>query len=171
MIKIFQKQCNSEWHLSSQLSCGRCERTICPDCLIHTPGGTRCRTCAEMRKAPAYELKLFHYVVAITSSTSMAPIMGYAMFLFVPVLGFNFISMIIAFILGLTIGTLHATIISKVTRGKKGKSLQLITVASILCTIFIRYLLVDFDQRIIESDIISPLACFIGCIYAWQRLD
>ena len=79
--------------------------------------------------------------------------------------------MIIAFLLGIAIGTLNATIISKVTRGKKGKSLQLIAVVFILGTVFVRYLLVDFDQRIIETDFISPLASFIACIYAWQRLD
>jgi hypothetical protein len=171
MLKIFHKQCNSKWHISSQLLCGRCEKKICPDCLIHTPGGTRCRTCAEMRKSPVYELKLSHYFAAIGSNILIAPIIGYAMYLFVPILGISFISMIIAFLLGVAIGTLNATIISKVTRGKKGKSLQLIAVVFILGTVFVRYLLVDFDQRIIETDFISPLASFIACIYAWQRLD
>ena len=171
MIKIFHKECNSEWHQPSQLSCGRCERKICPDCLIHTPGGPRCRTCAEMRKSPIYELKLFHYLAAIGSSIFVALVIGYAMYLFVPILGISFISMIIAFLLGLAIGTLNAAIISKVTRGKKGKSLQLIAVAFILGAVVFRYILADFDQRILETDFISPLASFIACIYAWQRLD
>ena len=171
MIKIFHKQCNSDWHVSSQLLCGRCEKKICPECLIHTPGGTRCRTCAEMRKSPIYTLKFGHYLAVIGLSIFVVPLQGYAMYFFVPIQGIGFIGMIIAFILGLIIGTLQAMLISKVTRGKRGRPLQLIAVVVILSSVLVRYLLVDFDQRTIESDLISPLASFIACIYVWQRLD
>src|SRR3954463_16761147 len=32
------------------LRCGRCETPICPRCLISTPVGARCRTCAQVKR-------------------------------------------------------------------------------------------------------------------------
>jgi hypothetical protein len=37
------------------LRCGKCDRPICPRCLIQTPVGGRCRDCAQMRRLPMYE--------------------------------------------------------------------------------------------------------------------
>lgn len=32
------------------VSCGRCGRPFCPECLIHTPAGQRCYECAGVRR-------------------------------------------------------------------------------------------------------------------------
>jgi hypothetical protein len=35
------------------VSCGRCGRPFCPDCLVHTPAGQRCYECAGVRRHAA----------------------------------------------------------------------------------------------------------------------
>ncbi|MFN3974794.1 MAG: hypothetical protein ACK4K2_05935 [Dehalococcoidia bacterium] len=42
--------------VETALRCGRCERPICPRCLVHTPVGARCRQCAQVRRLPTYTL-------------------------------------------------------------------------------------------------------------------
>jgi hypothetical protein len=39
------------------VSCGRCGKPYCPECLIHTPAGLRCYECAGMRR-DAYQRAL-----------------------------------------------------------------------------------------------------------------
>lgn len=42
--------------VETTLRCGRCERPICPRCVVHTPVGARCRQCAQVRRLPTYTL-------------------------------------------------------------------------------------------------------------------
>src|SRR2546423_388400 len=35
------------------VSCGRCGKPFCPDCLVHTPAGQRCYECAGIRRRAA----------------------------------------------------------------------------------------------------------------------
>lgn len=39
------------------LRCGRCETPICPRCLVQTPVGARCPTCANVRRIPTIDIK------------------------------------------------------------------------------------------------------------------
>lgn len=38
------------------VACGKCGSHICPKCMIFTPVGVRCRTCAQVRKAPQFDV-------------------------------------------------------------------------------------------------------------------
>jgi hypothetical protein len=44
-------QCSKHPDTETQLSCARCEKAICPKCLVHAPVGIRCRDCAPARPA------------------------------------------------------------------------------------------------------------------------
>ena len=44
---------------------GRCEKPICPRCLIQTLVGARCRDCAQLRKLPMFDVRPLDYPRAI----------------------------------------------------------------------------------------------------------
>ena len=44
-------QCAKHPDTETQLSCARCEKAICPKCLVHAPVGIRCRDCAPAQPA------------------------------------------------------------------------------------------------------------------------
>src|SRR5712691_8856976 len=48
--------CAAHPRVETYLRCGRCNTPICPRCLIQTPVGARCRSCARLRRLPIYDV-------------------------------------------------------------------------------------------------------------------
>lgn len=42
--------CARHPRVETRLRCGRCETPICPKCLVSTPVGARCRSCARVKR-------------------------------------------------------------------------------------------------------------------------
>jgi hypothetical protein len=40
--------------VETYLRCSRCDTPICPSCLVQTPVGARCRSCAGLRRLPTF---------------------------------------------------------------------------------------------------------------------
>jgi len=57
--------CAADPRVETYLRCGRCEKPICPRCMIQTPVGSRCRDCAQLRKLPMFVLSPLDYLKAI----------------------------------------------------------------------------------------------------------
>ena len=57
-------QCATHPNVETELSCGRCEKPICPRCMVHTPVGARCRECAQVRRIPTYNMSSTTFVRA-----------------------------------------------------------------------------------------------------------
>ena len=163
--------CNSSWHAESALACGRCEATICPDCLVHTPGGTRCKPCAKLKRPPMYELSARHYALAIGTSLILAIPMGVVGALFAPPGRLGFFGILIGFFVGSGIGSLYATTLTRVTRGKRGTGMQVTAVGGIVVLVLIRQFLGGgFDLQLLSFDLVGPVTGFVAASVAWQRL-
>ena len=163
--------CNSSWHPESALACGRCGATICPGCLVHTPGGTRCKPCANLKRPPMYELGASHYALAAGVSLILALAMGIVGALFVPPGRLGFFGILIGFFVGSGIGSVYATAITRVTRGKRGIGMQLVAAGGIVALLLIRQFLGGgLDLRLVSFDLVGPVAGFAAISVAWQRL-
>jgi hypothetical protein len=73
------------------LRCGRCETPICPRCMIHTPVGARCPTCARVKRfafvlKPAELARVIAFgilvgaggTVVVTFVPFLGPLIGFA---------------------------------------------------------------------------------------------
>jgi len=60
----FTLRCARHPGTETVLRCGRCETPICPRCMIHTPVGARCPTCARVKRF-AFTVKPAELVRAI----------------------------------------------------------------------------------------------------------
>ena len=49
-------ECPRDPGVETALRCSRCETPICPKCLIQSPVGARCKSCARVMKSPIYTL-------------------------------------------------------------------------------------------------------------------
>ena len=67
------------------LRCGRCDTPICPRCLISTPVGARCPTCAQIKRF-ATLLKPIEIVKAVSFGIGVAAV-GTLIVGFIPFLG------------------------------------------------------------------------------------
>ena len=63
--------------VETALRCSRCESPICPNCLIQSPVGARCSSCAQVRKAPMYTLNRNQIVTGLLTAISGGVVMGY----------------------------------------------------------------------------------------------
>src|SRR5437762_14092606 len=76
------QRCVRHPHRETLVSCGRCGRPFCPECLIHTPAGQRCYECAGVRRraagvtASSALLKAFGVVVLGSAIGSITGLMG-----------------------------------------------------------------------------------------------
>lgn len=164
-------KCNSSWHADSALECGRCSATICPDCLVQTPGGTRCKPCANLKRPPMYELSAGHYALAVGMVLILAMPLGVVGALFIPPGRLGFFGILIGFFIGSGIGSLFAKAITRVTRGKRGTGMQLIAVAGIVVLLLVRQFLgAGLDLRVLSFDLVAPVTGFVAASVAWQRL-
>jgi len=49
-------RCANHPDVETYLRCSRCEKPICARCAVQTPVGARCRECANLKKAPMFQV-------------------------------------------------------------------------------------------------------------------
>jgi hypothetical protein len=83
-------RCAADPSVETYLRCGRCDTPICPRCLIQTPVGSRCRTCAHIKKLPMFTLSPLDFLtvtgIALAASIVCGVVVAFALHL-APFLG------------------------------------------------------------------------------------
>ncbi len=69
-------RCTEHPEVETALRCGRCETPICPKCMIMTPVGARCETCADVRPSPIFTAGREEYKSAILTGVGVAVASG-----------------------------------------------------------------------------------------------
>jgi hypothetical protein len=60
--------CYKHPKVETGLSCGKCERPICTDCMIVGPAGVRCKECAAMRGTHLYQIAPLRLVLCVVTA-------------------------------------------------------------------------------------------------------
>ena len=47
---------------TTNLSCATCDYSICIKCVIHTPTGIKCKSCANFKKIPTFEITPVYFI-------------------------------------------------------------------------------------------------------------
>jgi hypothetical protein len=116
-------RCAADPSVETYLRCGRCEKPICPRCMIHTPVGSRCRACADLRRLPMFVLRPLDYLKAIGAALVASVAAGVVVALLlhmVPFLG------ILRFFLMAGVGYVVGEAVSRFTGRKRGTVLGVI---------------------------------------------
>jgi len=107
------------------VSCGRCDQPVCPRCMIFTPVGVRCSSCAQVRRLPQYVLTPRVYARVIPGALLLALGIGFALS-FVPGLGF---------LGGIAVGFLVGTGLRRVSGYKQGREMEVIAAATVVLSV------------------------------------
>ncbi len=162
--------CATHPDVESELRCGRCEKLICPRCLVYTPGGVRCRDCAQLRRPVMYELSTAHYLRAAGAAAGVGLLVGVIGGLFLPPAArVPLFGLFLALFAGSGIGSLMAEALTRATRGKRGTPVQLIAVGGILLGAVVR-LAVSGQFDLAAQDVLGLFAFGIAGVVAWGRL-
>ncbi len=100
------------------LRCARCGEPICTQCAIRHPVGLRCPECAQLKKAPTYDVPTPYYLRALAAGLGTSVVSS----VIVEILPLRYLS----FFGGLIAGAIIAEVISRVTNHKRGMGLQIV---------------------------------------------
>jgi hypothetical protein len=156
--------------IETDLGCSRCGVAICPRCLVQTPVGGRCRSCASVRRVPTYNLSRQAVVRAAAAAVVGGAAMGVGWW------AFNYLTYQFYFgiLTGLMLGFLIGELVAVACNRRAGPPLQAIAVAGVIIAYAVRMALVfTLDGWILEDlryDAEGLIATVLGCFIAASRL-
>ena len=115
-------KCAYHPEVETNLRCGKCDKPICPKCMVHTPVGARCRDCAGLDKLPTFSVSSRHYLIAAGVALGMAIACGAAWGLIQWLLPVFFFSLLIVAGAGYAIGEVTSLAVNR----KRGTGLAVI---------------------------------------------
>src|SRR5918911_3776646 len=127
--EVETRPCANHPQVQTVVSCGRCDKPLCPRCMIYTPVGVRCRDCAQLRRLPQYTLAPRVYARVLPTATVLALICGFLLSL-VPHLG-----LLASIVIGFLIGVLVSDVLRRVSGYKQGRAMQAIVGATVIVSI------------------------------------
>ena len=110
-------RCAAHRKVETYLRCGKCEKPICPRCMIQTPVGARCRSCAGLRRLPTFDVRPFDLLRGFVGGVAAAAVGALALAYVTNVPGVGFFGFMLMALLGYVVG--EAT--SASARRKRGR--------------------------------------------------
>jgi hypothetical protein len=152
------------WHpgVETRLSCSRCEKHMCTQCLVQAPVGIRCRECGQAVRMPTFDVQPTYYARAIGVGVAGAVGGGLLWALATFILGaIPFFPSLVAVGVGYGVGEL----ISRSVNRKRGTGLAWIAGFAVLAAFIISWLVNPFG-----FGLFSLLFLGIGVYTAVQRV-
>ena len=121
--------CATHSNVETVLACGRCERFICPRCMVQTPVGSRCGDCARVRKSPVFDVTAKQYVIASTAAVGLGGVLGVAWAVLLNEIGGIFF---LPGLLAAAVGYLVGEAVSVAANRKRGLGLSLVAASGVV---------------------------------------
>jgi hypothetical protein len=157
-------RCATHPSVETELTCGRCGVAICPRCLVHTDVGARCRSCANVRRVPTYDVPALFLVRGIAAAAISGAVLGVAWHILLPFNTGFFFGFLVALGLGYAVGEA----VSRATNRKRGPTLQGIAAAGVVASYLVRNAL--FGELIPTNDLFGYVVVAVGIMVAIGRL-
>lgn len=155
------------WHseVETGLSCSRCGKYICTQCLVQAPVGIRCRECGKAQPMPTYDVSPVNYAlgigVAILLTVLGAPAWVVLDNLLLAFGAYGSVSGMLAVVFGFITGDL----VSRAVNRKRSSLLALTACAVLVLTYLVSRLFSPFGFGVMDV-----LFLAVGVFLAWQRL-
>ena len=114
--------CARHPRVETYLRCGNCGTPICPRCLVQTPVGARCPTCARVSKLPTFNVTPAFFARGMTAALVAGIGIGLLWGFVLDDLRFGFFFAIFG---GIILGTVMAEAVSAAANRKRGLGLQI----------------------------------------------
>jgi hypothetical protein len=160
-------RCAAHPDTETELRCSRCGTPICPRCLVQTPVGARCRSCARVQRSPTYRLDprfaARGALVALALAGVVGGVCGYLLPHLLRQLGY------LALFAGAGYGWLAARAVSGATNGRRGRLLQACAAVSGVL-VYIAYNLAAGADAVPRSDLTGYLFVLCAAVVGWSYL-
>lgn len=108
--------------------CSSCGKPICPDCMVYSPVGLKCRQCAKLPRSALVMLKGRRLALTIAAAIGAGTVIGFAYYFVLGLLGFFFL----AFFVAAAMGYVVAEAVLRASRYYHGKETAWIAVGGTL---------------------------------------
>lgn len=162
-------QCATHPNVETELTCSRCGKAICPRCLVHTPVGARCTTCANVRRIPTYNMASGVLLRGAGSAIGAGVVVGIAWWFFNPLTGFFW-----GILAGLAFGYAVGELVSLGTNRRAGPPLQAAAVGGVVLAYVVRTILLlsvgDWGFIDVRVDLVGLIVVTFAGFIAAGRL-
>ena len=164
--------CATHPDVETGLACSRCGTLICPRCLVQTPVGARCKTCARLKRLPMYDVTPLAVAKAAGTSLGLGAAMGVAWGL---VFGGIGVFLLLVFFIGPPIGYFFADVLGRATNRKRGPVMQGIAVGGLIVAWVVKALVETAVYPVslaaaFQGDIAGIVLLVLACVGAVTRL-
>ena len=152
------------WHpqVETGLSCSRCEKSVCTQCMVQAPVGIRCRDCGKATRMPTYDVRPTYYARAVSVGLASGVGGGVLWALFNWLLaGIPFLPSLAAIGVGYAVGELISLSVNR----KRGTGLAWIAGGSVAGAFVVSWLILPFN-----FGIFGVLLIGLGVYSAVQRV-
>ena len=152
--------------VETNLRCGKCDKPICPKCMVQTPVGARCRDCAGLDKLPTFRVSTRYYLIAAGTALGMAIACGAAWGLIewlVPIFSLN---LLLAAAAGYAIGEVVSVSVNR----KRGTGLAVVGGIAVVISYAVTFLVPGSLPFGLFSIIYHIIAVGLGIFLAVTRL-
>jgi hypothetical protein len=152
------------WHpeVETGLSCSRCEKPICTQCMVPAPVGIRCRECGRAAPMPTYDVRPTYYARAVGAAVAVALAGGIIWaILNMGLRGIPFVPALLAIGVGYAAGEL----ISLAVNRKRSKGLAWMAGGSVVVAFLISWSITPFG-----FSIWGLVFIIIGVVLAVQKV-
>lgn len=121
-----ERPCAQHPNRLTLVSCSACGKPLCPDCMVYSAVGIKCRECARMPRSARVSLKKGRLLRAVAAGLLAGAAVGFAYYAVLGVLGFFFFF----FFVSLGIGYLVGEAVSRAAGRYRGRATAVIAAAS-----------------------------------------
>ena len=152
------------WHSDREtgLSCSRCGKQICAQCMMQAPVGVRCKECGKPAPMPTFDVTAVYYGRAAAVAIAVA-LVGGILWLFANawLAGIPFLNGLVGIGIGYTAGEL----ISRSVNRKRSRGLVLLAGGSVAGAFLVTLVTGFFPYSLFEL-----LFIVVGVVFAVQRV-
>ena len=159
------------WHAQAEtrISCSRCGKYVCPQCMVQAPVGIRCRECGQVTPMPTYDVRPPHYLRAIGVAAVVAVAGGFLWWIANQTLFFVLqgqVSSLLLSVAAVGIGYGTGELVSLAVNRKRSIILAWIAGVAVVISYLISLSLTDF----FGVNLYGLLFVVVGVFFAIQRV-
>lgn len=99
-----ERDCANHPGRKTLVSCGSCGKPLCPDCMVYSAVGIKCKECARLPRSATVSLKPHRLLRAVAAGLGAATAVGFAYYYILGTIGFFFLFFFVAAGIGYVIG-------------------------------------------------------------------
>ncbi len=159
-------KCAAHPGVETNLRCGKCDKPICPKCMVQTPVGARCPQCARLYKLPTYRVSTLYYLRAGGTALGMALVTGVIWGIINQFVAFFYLNLLLGGGVGYAIGEVTGLAVNR----KRGRGLAAVAGAGVIISYLVSiFLFVGLPHGIFHI-LLDLLSVALGVFVAVTRL-